>query len=855
MGAADPVAREADAPHVVMIVGNDVTVDNRVLKTAATLSRAGARVTIVGYSPTGLRTQSSLGAVDLVRVPVPFTLRETRHERRSRRRAFRLPVGYRSLQNETVARQRVQLLDRDPEHPHAWRIKAAVQSVRVRAALRRRSDGATRLAWKAWDKAWGGTTLFASWESVVPEADDYELAFGPVIDALEPDAIHAHDMHMLGVAARATARARAAGRRCTWVYDSHEWVAGLSQYGSRTKRIIAAWADHEAEFIRRADRVITVSPPLAGALQQRYDLPALPAVVLNIPPDDASAEAVLGIREVVGLDPSVPLAVYSGGVQAARGVQTAVAALPHMPEVHLAVVAVPHTRTTAVQRLAESARSLGVADRLHLLEPVPPHEVSSFLATADVGLIPLLHYGSHEMALTNKLFEYLHAGIPVVVSDCQAQAEFVREHGTGTVHRAEDPVDLARAVREALARNDELRAASSDEALLARYSWEGQEPTLVEVYAGLLGWDGHVPSDVPFAVAPETARVRTGPSVLGIGPANSAGQGWAWAKAVERNVPNVRCEVVAVVKEPYDYGRDVAVEPAVFARDIAWQGRMQSLALRDWSHALFEAGRPIFGTLNGRDFTGDAEVLRSAGVHVGLLFHGSEVRDPRRHAASHRWSPFRDPGDSLTLALQKKYDELAPRIAAFDGPMFVSTPDLLDYLPDAHWLPLVVDTTIWTPQPPPLEREVPVVVHAPSNTALKGTELVEAVLVPLAERGLVDYRRIQGVPPSKVGAMLADADVVIDQMRLEGYGVLACEGAALGRVVVGHLGDVVRSRVGGDVPILEASPDALGDVMERILDDRDSVRAIAAEGPGWVAECHDGRTAARVLHEHLLARD
>jgi glycosyltransferase involved in cell wall biosynthesis len=838
-----------------MIVGNDVTVDNRVLKMAATMSRAGARVTIVGYSPSGVRTQASLGDVDIVRVPVRFSLRESRHERRSRRRAFRLPIGYRSKQNEAVARQRLQLLGRDPEHPQTVRTRGASQSVRVRSALRRRSDGATRLAWKAWDKAWGSTALFASWQRVVPEADDYELAFGPVIDALEPDAIHAHDMHMLGVAARATARARAAGRGCTWVYDSHEWVSGLSQYGSRTKRIIAAWADHEDEFIRRADRVITVSPPLARALKQRYDLRALPAVVLNIPPDDAAAETVRGIRDVVGIDESVPLAVYSGGVQAARGVQTAVAALPHMPEVHLAVVAVPHTRTAAVQKLAESARALGVSDRLHLLEPVPPHEVASFLASADVGLIPLLHYGSHEMALTNKLFEYLHAGIPVVVSDCEAQAEFVREHGNGTVHRAEDPADLARAVREALARKDELRVASSDPTLLAQYSWEGQEPALVGLYAELLGWDGRIPADLPFTVAPETVRRRTGPPVLGIGPANSAGQGWAWAKAVERNVADVRCEVVAVVKEPYDYGRDVAVEPAVFARDVAWQSQMQSVALRDWSHALFEAGRPIFGTLNGRDFTGDAAVLRSAGVHVGLLFHGSEIRDPRRHAAAHQWSPFRDPADSLTSALQRKHDELAPRVAAFEGPTFVSTPDLLDYLPDAHWLPLVVDTGIWTPQAPPLERDVPVVVHAPSNTALKGTELVEAVLVPLAERGLVDYRRIQGVPPSKVGAMLADADVVIDQMRLEGYGVLACEGAALGRVVIGHLGDVVRSRVGGDVPILEATPDSLGAVVERILDDRDAARSAAAAGPGWIAEYHDGRMAARILQQHFLAED
>ena len=42
----------------------------------------------------------------------------------------------------------------------------------------------------------------------------------------------------------------------------------------------------------------------------------------------------------------------------------------------------------------------------------------------------------------------------------------------------------------------------------------------------------------------------------------------------------------------------------------------------------------------------------------------------------------------------------------------VSTPDLLLDLPGAVWLPVVVDTELWRPGPPVLEREVPVVLHA-----------------------------------------------------------------------------------------------------------------------------------------------
>ena len=110
-----------------------------------------------------------------------------------------------------------------------------------------------------------------------------------------------------------------------------------------------------------------------------------------------------------------------------------------------------------------------------------------FLASADVGLVPILHYPSHEMAMTNKLFEYILAGLPLCVSDVRTQAEFVTARGLGTVHRAEDPADLARAAREALDRREELRAAVADPALRAEFSWAGQEAHIAEVYSQVLG--------------------------------------------------------------------------------------------------------------------------------------------------------------------------------------------------------------------------------------------------------------------------------------------------------------------------------------------------------------------------------
>jgi len=115
--------------------------------------------------------------------------------------------------------------------------------------------------------------------------------------------------------------------------------------------------------------------------------------------------------------------------------------------------------------------------------PVPSHEVPSYLREADVGVSPILGDSvSYDMALPNKLFEFLHAGLPMVVSDCRAVAQFVTEHGLGRVFRAGDPVDLADAMRAVLA----SPPRPDTTALRREYCWQGQEPHLVGVYQELL---------------------------------------------------------------------------------------------------------------------------------------------------------------------------------------------------------------------------------------------------------------------------------------------------------------------------------------------------------------------------------
>jgi len=481
-----------------MVVANDISNDSRVLKEAAVLAEAGLTVTVLGVSRDNrLSIDSTEGQAVMARLPGVFTLRNSRAVRRARRRNWRFPFLGAYVPKELVARRalidaRLADLPVGGRRPSGRVLRLRLRQLafagaRARGRLIRLENLAFKAGWRAWDGVVARTTWPVSWPAVVPEAYDYEAIFGEVIDRLAPDVVHAHDMHVIGVAARAAARARRGGRSLKVVYDAHEYVPGIARYGGRTPRFIAAWAGHERDYISAADRVITVSPAIAERLREEHRLDRSPEVVLNTPDLSGPVTARDDLRATVGLPANVPLLVYSGGITVVRGIDTAISAMPRLPGVHLAVVAVPSPDLPAVNVLRKLAADTGVSDRVHFVHPVGPREVTAFLATADAGIIPMLRAPNHEMAMPNKLFEYSLAGLPVLVSDMASMKEFVTRTGIGEVFVAGDTRDLAVKAEVLLSRTQTYRDRLADPAFRLETAWTGQAARLRALYGELLG--------------------------------------------------------------------------------------------------------------------------------------------------------------------------------------------------------------------------------------------------------------------------------------------------------------------------------------------------------------------------------
>ncbi|HET8862108.1 MAG TPA: glycosyltransferase family 4 protein [Solirubrobacterales bacterium] len=293
--------------------------------------------------------------------------------------------------------------------------------------------------------------------------------------ATGPDVVHAHDAAMLlpGMLAARKARAKL-------VYDSHELATGVPYRRGAWPAVVSGV---ERLGAPRADAVITVSDGIATRLSERYPLRRPPTVVRNLPdlpPPRAAPAPDLRLELAIG---EAPLVLHQGAAAPGRGCEVLLAALGLMPDAHLLFLG---AEGGYADRLRSTARGQGLEKRVHMLPPVSPETLLSYTAQADVG-VSLLEASceNHRLALPNKLFEYLAAGLPVVVSDLPETGKLVRERGVGWCADPSDPEAVATALRSALAQRGEEGLRERVARAAAELSWERERPRLLSLYEDL----------------------------------------------------------------------------------------------------------------------------------------------------------------------------------------------------------------------------------------------------------------------------------------------------------------------------------------------------------------------------------
>jgi glycogen(starch) synthase len=450
-----------------MLVKGGVEHDARVRKSARSLGEAGFEVIVFGATPGSSSTRRDCEGFELRLVPLPVPLPPKRFERRRRR--LRRRITRLRARVHRIAKRRRELGNGDAS-------MADGSLGRLLEQRQRRATRSLKRAKKHEKKVRYAAKAAVRLRSLRDPLDlaGFEACWWPAVRELQPDVVHLHKGWGFSVARRAATE----GAR--WIYDARADPYKRRMSDPERDAMRAQVARH----LRHADAVITGSAPLAELLTREFELSRAPVVVLDAPPLEAGPAPQPGLREQAGVDPEQPLLVYAGGMTRYRPLSVVVEAMTMLPAVHLALVV---TADDYVREVLARADELGVSDRVHVVPKVPPEAVVAFIGEADVGVFPLTRYPQGDMSLPNKLFEYLHAGLPMVFSESPTMADFVRRHGLGEVAPVDDPAAWAEAIERSLAAPRYRDRASEWEALKAEWSWERQAKTLITVYREALG--------------------------------------------------------------------------------------------------------------------------------------------------------------------------------------------------------------------------------------------------------------------------------------------------------------------------------------------------------------------------------
>lgn len=265
-------------------------------------------------------------------------------------------------------------------------------------------------------------------------------------------------------------------RRRKVLFDSHEVNLSRSGYDSFLYPLA------ESFLLRFVDRSIQENHTRAKFIEKVYHF--LPDVIYNYPFYQADIANPVDLHSQLGLAENEPILLYQGGLQKDRGLDKLLEAVPFIERGTVVFIGDGKMKPY----LVEETKRRNLGDKVKFLEKVPVEELPRYTRDAYLGF-QLLNDTcfNHYSAASNKLFEYLMAGVPLIACDFPEIRQVVRENNVGIVVKSDEPTSIAKGINQLVA-DPEMREKMHQNALIARerYNWDNEKVNFLKIYQKLV---------------------------------------------------------------------------------------------------------------------------------------------------------------------------------------------------------------------------------------------------------------------------------------------------------------------------------------------------------------------------------
>jgi glycosyltransferase involved in cell wall biosynthesis len=264
-------------------------------------------------------------------------------------------------------------------------------------------------------------------------------------------------------------------RRKPLIYDSHEYFTEVPELQGR-KFVKSIWKSIERFIFPKLKNVITVNKSIAKLYADEYKTDI--TVIRNIPEINIPAE--IKNRKQLSLPEDKKIVILQGaGINVDRGGEEAVLSMLYVENAVLLVIG----GGDAIENLKKLVQENDLKEKVFFFGKIPFEQLFEYTVNADLGLTldkdTNLNY---RFSLPNKLFDYIHAGVPILASDLIEVKNIIESYNIGCITENHEPNIIAKNITFMLADEEGNKERKSNLKKAAEeLRWEKEKIKLVEI--------------------------------------------------------------------------------------------------------------------------------------------------------------------------------------------------------------------------------------------------------------------------------------------------------------------------------------------------------------------------------------
>lgn len=265
-------------------------------------------------------------------------------------------------------------------------------------------------------------------------------------------------------------------RRKPIVYDSHEYFTGVPEIQNK-KLVKKVWQTIERFIFPKLIHIITVNGSIAQLYKEKYNKNI--RIIRNIPHKLQSK--VLKSKSELNIPEDKDIIITQGaGINMNRGIEELVESIQYLNNVCLMIIG----DGDVIPQLKKRVLELKLENSIIFKGRMPYHEMMQYTQHAKLGItIDKDTNTNYKYSLPNKLFDFIHAGIPILASKIIEVEKIIKKYQIGLFIKNHEPTHIANQIKYALDNKELMSEWKSNTTLATKeLNWGIEENTLKDLY-------------------------------------------------------------------------------------------------------------------------------------------------------------------------------------------------------------------------------------------------------------------------------------------------------------------------------------------------------------------------------------